>query len=725
MTEATAGGTIHGRVIDGQRGMAGVAVSDGLHVTLTDDDGAFTLPGHGPFVTLTRPSGWTTDRWYLPAEAGGADLEFVLTPQEQPLPLTFVHVSDLHVSLGETDLAPDGSDATIWFADGAMRERVVTSPRVIADLWQDVARRVPDAAFVAATGDLTNTGSDGEYAAWVAAAQGSPVPIVAIPGNHDHHAQADELPDDATGVDFHAVPSRYERHLGPRWFSFDHAGLHVVAIDWFTHLLGIDTDVQEAWLRADLALVPEDRAIVLLSHDQMPTAFFERLPRHPVATFSGHWHTSRVARVDGALHVNTPTATFGGLDYSPAAMRVVRWDGREVALETIARTDDGFDGFAAATYRAAPRSRAADSEVARLPGAVHRAGPTVVGDLVVATSRDEDAARGWLTAVDRRTGAVVWQVDASSPVKASPCPVGGGVVMVDVTGETTCVELDGTVRWRRHIDDPLRLWTYLAPTTHADLVYVGDVARFVALDHATGTEAWVRTDLGQRENITSWADPTVVDGTLLVAFAGQTPVLYGLDPATGATRWPVGESGRSIYRGTAVEVAMNLPRTIVAPPLADPEGSDAYVVRLGAMVERIRAADGSSVWAVPHHGWFNPGRLAILDDLVVAITGMGRMRAYARSTGDLAWEAEVGRPAPLAAGPYRAGGPLALGGVATAGDRLLAPLGDGSLVTVAGDGSATPIAALGAPCLAAPALDGDHAWVATVDGGLHRVPLPA
>lgn len=33
-------------------------------------------------------------------------------------------------------------------------------------------------------------------------------------------------------------------------------------------------------------------------------------PRPPLATFSGHWHTSRVTRTDGALHVNTPSTFF-------------------------------------------------------------------------------------------------------------------------------------------------------------------------------------------------------------------------------------------------------------------------------------------------------------------------------------------------------------------------------------------------------------------------------
>ncbi len=712
---------IRGRVTDGAGGRPGVLVSDGHSVVVTDAAGEYVLAGAGPFVMVTRPTGWTTEEWFLPVDA--LNHEFVLAPVEQPLPLTFVQVTDLHLSLGETEFAPDGSDSSFYLgADGELHERVVTSPDVLDGLWRDVAARVPDAAFIAATGDLTNTGSDAEYQAWVISAAGSQIPVISIPGNHDHHAQGDEVVE-GTSVDLQAVPSRYEAHIGPRWFSFDHAGLHVVAIDWFTHLLGIDADVQEAWLRADLLAIPDDQPVVLLSHDQMPTEFFDRMPRRPIATFSGHWHTSRVARVDGTLHVNTPTAMFGGLDYSPAALRVARWDGADLTIRSVTRAAAGADGGAhdAASFRAGISRDA----FAQLPGAGHRATPVVAGDLVLATSRDEDRPAGWLTAIDRSSGDTVWQVGLASAVKASPVMARDAVVTAAVTGEVVCVGLDGVERWRRHLDDPLRLWTYLRPVADDQRVYVGDVARFSALDLETGAMVWEREDLGQRENLTSWADPVIVGDTLVVAFAGQTPVMYGLDPVTGTTRWPLGEVGRSIYRLPPGEVAGSLVRSVAAPVV--PDEDDMYVVRLGAALERVRVASGEVVWSVPHHGWFNPGAGALVGDLVVLATGMGRVRAYTRANGQLRWDTAVTAPAPIAAGPYRSRGPLVLGGVTAfvsgSSSGVVAATGDGFVVSVSADGEVMRRFELPAPALGGVAVDEAHAWTVTSDGGLHRVPL--
>jgi len=708
---------VRGRVTADGHGHAGVLVTDGTSVTATGHDGTFGLPGAGPFIAITRPTGWKAARWYLPIDA--PEHHFELTADDQPLPVAFVQVTDLHVSLGSTDPGPDGSDATIWFDADGMQERVVTSPAVLAQLWVDIADQVPDAVFIAATGDLTNTGSDAEYAAWIASTTDSVIPVVGIPGNHDHHAQDGELLDDGASVDFHAVPDRYEGHLGPRWFSFDHAGLHVVAIDWFTHLLGIDAARQDAWLAADLAALPAHQPVVLLSHDQMPSEFFARLPRQPIATFSGHWHTSRVARVHGTLHVNTPTATFGGLDYSPAAFRIARWDGTDLTVETVVRsTASGTGHHRHATYRGSPSAGA----FAQLPGAGHRGGPVLSDDLVIATSRDEDRPAGWLTAIDASSGEVAWQVSLDSAVKSSPAVAGDAIVATAVTGETVCVARDGEVRWRRHIDDdPLRLWTYLQPAADDRRVYVGDVARFVALDLATGDTVWERDDLGQRENLTSCADPAIVDGTLLVAFAGQTPVLHGLDPCSGTSRWPRFERAQSIYRLPPSEVATELVRTVVAPIVAD--GDDAYVVRLGGVVERLRARDGATVWLAAHRGWFNPGRGAVAGDLVVFATGDARVRAYRRDDGELVWETVVGIDAPIAGGAYRSAGPLTIGGVTATATGLVVATGDGALVRLSHAGDVEGRLELPAPALGGVTVAGERAWTVTADGGLHRLSL--
>lgn len=704
---------IGGHVHVAGSGVEGVTVSDGLHVTSTSSDGTFALPGHGPFVTITRPSGYRADRWF--AAADGDAVSFELTPagrEEQAF--SFVQITDLHLSLGERAFGAGAGDATLWFEGGQLRERIVTTPGVLSVLFDELSTRHRGAAFVVATGDVTNTGSEEEFAAWHAATARSALPVVSLPGNHDH-----------MGAEPGGSP-RWETVLGPRWFSFDHGGVHFAAIDWFTHHLGIDAEVQEAWLAADLAAVAAGVPVVLLTHDQMPSAFFATLPRRPIATFSGHWHTSRVVQAEGTRHYNTGTATFGGLDYSPPHYRLVTWDGARLAVRTVAR---GQDHFAGATFRSAPASRRRGvlRWASPLDGGAHLGAPVVDGALVLVPSRSEDEPAGALEAFEIATGQRRWSLRFESSLKAAPVVAGDVVVAVDVSGEVACASAEaGSERWRVDLDDPLALWVYLRPVSDGSSVFVGDVARFGALRLTDGAVAWSRSDLGERENLTSLAHPAVVDGTLLVGFAGQVPDLWGLDPATGATRWPTGVEPRSIYRCPAGELPRLLPRVIVGGITPDPDGTDVYVVRLGARVERLRAATGEQVWSAPFLGWFNPAPPVVVGDSVVAVASTGEVHCFDRGDGSLRWRRTVSSRAPVAMGAYRDTGAVLLAPVTAVREHLLVPCGDGRVVALdAGTGEPTGVADLGAPVTAALAVAGDLVIAACADGLLRALPVDA
>lgn len=74
--EAAAGShkPIHGLVTDGAGApFTGVAVTNGRDVMTTDDGGAFSLEPAGQFIALTRPTGRTTDRWFVRIDAGAAE----------------------------------------------------------------------------------------------------------------------------------------------------------------------------------------------------------------------------------------------------------------------------------------------------------------------------------------------------------------------------------------------------------------------------------------------------------------------------------------------------------------------------------------------------------------------------------------------------------------------------------------------------------------------------
>lgn len=679
---------------------AGVVVSDGRHAVVTDSEGRFTLPGDGPFLFVVRPTGFRATPWYLPA--GGAEPTFTLEPAAQPVPFSFAQITDLHLSLGDPGFGDGQGDATIWLdADGALRERIVTIPRVLDDLLGEVAGDPAGIAFAVATGDLSNQGTDAELAAYAACAARSRVPVHPIPGNHDHHGR----PIDG-----------YHEALGPRWYSFDHGGVHFVALDWFTHRLAIDAEHQEAWLAADLALVAAGTPIVLLTHDLMDAAFYDRMPRRPIATFSGHWHTNRVVEASGTVHYNTATATFGGIDYSPAQYRVATWDGATLDVTTRVRRSGGVD--------AARRPAGGTCWSTALGATVHLGGPAVADGLVVVAAGHDTRPDGRVVALDADTGERQWEVLLSAAVKSSPLVVGDAVVAVSVAGEVVCVDLaSGAERWRTVLADPTRLWCYLRPASDGQRVFVGDVARFAALDLADGAVAWARADLGQRENMTSQAHPLVVDGTLLVGFVAQVPSLWGLDPVTGDERWPAVEQARSVYSLDATGVVLHLPQTIVGGMTADPGGRDVYVVRLGSRLDRIAARGGEVVWSAPFHGWFNPAAPVVVRDRVLGVVGEGRVRAYDRATGELGWEINLGGNAPLSFGAYRAGGNAALAPPTVCGDVVVLPLGDGRVVAIDVDrGVVVGEHDVGVPMIAPAAIAGDRVVVTPVDGVVRCLP---
>ncbi len=669
-------------------GLSGVACSDGRSVVRTDADGSFELDVSGPFVFVTTPSGYATERWFTAADG---EPRFDLHSVEQPVPFSFAQITDLH-------LAFDG-----W----VFGEPVAATPAVTASLFDEVASR-PGLSFVVCTGDETNNGTDDEFVAYLQAAARCDLPVVAIPGNHDHNSVDIALARDEGkrfGPDVLYTP--YDRHLGPRWFSFDHGGVHFVALDWTTYHLGVEREVQEAWVRADLACVVRGTPVVFLTHDLMPSSFFDGLDGHVVASFSGHWHTSRVVEADRVLHVNTAPATFGGLDYSPAHWRIATWDGARITVETVRREDRA-------------REPSGSLWTTRLGGAVSRGGPVVSGDLVLATSGDESRAMGHLEAFDVETGARRWGVEFGSAVKSQPIVVGGRAIAVAVTGETVCVDVEsGEVLWRSEIDDPLRLWTYLRPASDGERVFVGDTARFVALDLASGDVVWSRDDLGVRGNITCHAYPVVVDGVVIASFAAQVPDIWALDAVTGETRWPQGIAAANIYDLGAEEVMAHMPRTPVSAFAADPDGSDVYVVRLSNAVDRLRVSDGSVVWSTPIAGWFNPAALVVDGDEVFVCEGRGVLWCLGRADGAVRWRTEVTTSSPVHMGPYRNSGGALFGEAVVADEDVVVACGDGRLVTLArADGAIRSDRLVGGPFASAPALSAGLCFTADIAGVL-------
>jgi 3',5'-cyclic AMP phosphodiesterase CpdA len=143
---------------------------------------------------------------------------------------------------------------THWGYSGPANPRAeATLPRVVETINATAAR--PD--FVVFTGDLTHTTENGadrrrrlaEFGRIVAPLKVPKVRV--IPGEHD------------------AAPDRgaaFGEAFGPTHYTFDHKGVHFIALDNVSDPAGAVGDAQIDWLAADLKKVPRDARVVVLAH---------------------------------------------------------------------------------------------------------------------------------------------------------------------------------------------------------------------------------------------------------------------------------------------------------------------------------------------------------------------------------------------------------------------------------------------------------------------------
>jgi len=167
----------------------------------------------------------------------------------------FVQLSDTHWGFKGPAANPD--------AEGTLKKAVAAVNALAVK---------PD--FIVFTGDLTHTTDDpkerrrrlAEFKSIVAGLDNRNLRF--MPGEHDaslDHGQA------------------WSEFFGPAHYSFDHKGVHFVAIDNVSDPAARIGEAQLAWLKADLARLPMDAPIVVLTHRPL----FDLAPQWDWATRDG------------------------------------------------------------------------------------------------------------------------------------------------------------------------------------------------------------------------------------------------------------------------------------------------------------------------------------------------------------------------------------------------------------------------------------------------------
>lgn len=542
----------------------------------------------------------------------------------------------------------------------------------IKQLLAGIAAHPDTAAFVINTGDLTELGTDAEFAAYTAAIAGSTVPIHCVPGNHDVRWAP-------------RGKEAFRSSIGPTYHSFDYGRCHFVMLD-STVLLehwGHFDAAQLAWLRTDLKRLKAGTPVFVAFHQWFGMAganidngaeLMDILhPHNVIAMFIGHGHSLRQWSVNGIPCFMTRGLYQGNytdveVSGDEAIVRRVTVAPLPAATQEVARLslapharlraelaweDPNLPLLERRRFSVRPfLPRSTDSAPVKVTFSVNGAAPTELmrptdaatsdpwlgqfetgklrdgsNQLLVTVRRGDEAWQGTLPfTVERLQGRpkLSWRADTGDPIQSS-ATVQDGIAYVSSLDK--CVYAfdasNGNRKWRRETGGGL----FGSPCVADGVVYVGSMDGFLyAMEAANGRIVW-RADTGSP----LFATPAVSGKVVCIGANGR---IAGFDRATGREAWTV--KTRGFYQSRAAEA-----------------NGVFYLGGWGNAVHAIDAATGAVRWTV-EMGRSNGGRGGISFYYSPAITSPviggqrlfictndGVLHAMDAATGTEAWTARA------------------------------------------------------------------------------------
>lgn len=280
----------------GEKGLAGVCVSNMVEVVETDAQGRWQLPARDKtvfYVIKPRDYMMPLDEnripqgYYIHDVKGAPRLRYTGIAPTGPLPASIDFPLMRHPESDRFD--------AVFFADTQ-----IAKPGQQEYLAVDVVSELAGtkAAFGVTLGDLVFDNLD-LYPFLTETMSGVGIPWFNVPGNHDQNY-------DAPGKGDHF--STFRRHFGPDYRAWNWGPVHFVALNNIRRTkkgkwTGGMWEEQRRWLANDLAHVPADRRVVLMMHVPLYsghggclTAMISELndllkDRLHVVALSGHTHT--------------------------------------------------------------------------------------------------------------------------------------------------------------------------------------------------------------------------------------------------------------------------------------------------------------------------------------------------------------------------------------------------------------------------------------------------
>jgi hypothetical protein len=302
----------NGSYDQGEKGVKGVAVSNGVSVTKTDRKGRYIMTlEENSTLFISKPSGYA-----LPLNKNNLPMfYFHYYPEGSPgdMNLQYPGLEPTGPLNGDVNFAlykhkePKNYDV-IWISDPqtpSNKELSYFRDRVVNEITGTKA------AFGITTGDIMNDDLSlfPRYSRIMAQAG---IPWFHVPGNHDMNYMSKD--------DTHSLDT-YKRYFGPAYYSFNYGDVHYVLLDSIIYdgmdsenpdkgpeyAGGID-EKQLTWLKADLAILPRNTTVVLAMHaplkinnpDIPAFSVQNRNDVYPILegfdnilVIGGHWHSTQ------------------------------------------------------------------------------------------------------------------------------------------------------------------------------------------------------------------------------------------------------------------------------------------------------------------------------------------------------------------------------------------------------------------------------------------------
>lgn len=577
-------GNENGRQDRGEKGMAGVAVSDGFSVVMTDRSGRYSIDAspRARFISVYTPDGYrNTNRFFsdirndIAANNSNTGLDFGLTKCETYG--SFAHMSDI-----EDRIYMDWIDRMKEYA------------------------AIHNQDFIAVTGDICyETGLRFFSQAMTDANMGRR--MVYTIGNHDlikGHK-------DCWGNDY--GEKIFEDCFGPAWYSFTSSGVHFIVTPM---LMGdarpsYSADDIKAWIQEDLRTIPQGMPVMMFNHDAAENLVPENA--NVKAFIYGHRHDDLRSVTDsGVTYFCCMSPSKASNDHAASALREITFNrqgeittrmhyapisnhivahevngmvravvydaasepvkaelilpgGRKVAMrqlnDMIWEVDLPQAMAPESVYKVSAEFTDGERIIARqqqerglkwmrtLPCKTYFCNPIASGKYLYIAGMDNENARDCAVfALNAQSGEIEWSCPVKNSIKGDLALMDGVIYAGDVDYNVYAINAeDGKIIWSKSVNKTF--YPSFTEGIHAEngRVFAGCAGSLCALDARTGETLW--TNSHKHGSITNVCTNRTANGALLTN--GYWVGRFCYDAATGEFLWEKKDNDNRYSTSTA------------------------------------------------------------------------------------------------------------------------------------------------------------------------------